>query len=322
MSVRVSADLVLDRSAAFEAIVEEMSIALLRAGMYLRPGADGSVREGGVEVGRVVRWKAPEEIVLEWHAAAWQPGELTSLEMRFEPVDQGTRVTVEDHGMGQSAGGRPGRGAGDAWRPCPRRGPCDCPAWQAARLLSGAAQDAARAWILPVPGPDILDVTWDLRQTFCDLGAALWRLSRFRDTAATGGLPPARLDEPGSHIYRAGGAAERTGAFLRDREVLEHVRHCVARGLPPGGDPRKGPAAVTAALELADSAAMAYRIVGRSPSGTAAERDDIVGAFMRVTDNLDAAVRNLSTCVDSAGLRGRGPGLAVEWILNKSFETT
>jgi len=176
-------------------------------------------------------------------------------------------------------------------------GACDCPAWQAARLLSGAAQDAARAWTLPVPGPDILDVTWDLRQTFCDLGAALWRLSRFRDTAATGGPPPARLDQPGSHVYRAGSAAERTGAFLRDREVLEHVRHCVARGLPPGGDPRNGPPAVTAALELADSAAMAYRIVGRSPSGTAAERDDIVGAFMRVTDNLDAAVRNLSACV-------------------------
>jgi hypothetical protein len=178
-------------------------------------------------------------------------------------------------------------------------GACDCPAWQAARLLSGAAQDAARAWILPVPGPDILDVTWDLRQTFCDLGAALWRLSRFRDAAATGGLPPARLDEPGSHVYRAGSAAERTGAFLRDRQVLGHVRHCVARGLPVGGDPQKGPAAVTAALELADSAAMAYRIIGRSPSGTGAERDDAVGAFMRVTDNLDAAVRNLAVHVSS-----------------------
>ena len=176
-------------------------------------------------------------------------------------------------------------------------GACDCPAWQAARLLSGAAQDAARAWILPVPRADILDVTWDLRQTLCDLGVALWRLSRFRDAAATDGLPPARLDEPGSHIYRAGSAAERTGAFLRDREVVEHVRHCVARGLPVGGDPRNGPAAVTAALELADSAAMAYRIVGRSPSGTAAERDDAVGAFMRATDNLDAAVRNLAACV-------------------------
>jgi hypothetical protein len=173
-------------------------------------------------------------------------------------------------------------------------GACDSPAWQAARLLSGAAQDAARAWILPAPGADILDVTWDLHQTFRDLGAALRRLSRFRDETETGRLPPARLDEPGSHIYRAGSAAERTGAFLRDREVLEHVRHCVARGLPAGGDPQKGPAAVTAALELAGSAAMAYRIVGRTPSGTRAERDDAVGAFMRVTDNLDAAVRNLA----------------------------
>ena len=71
MGVRASVDLRLDQSAAFEAFVEELSFALSRLGMQFQPGNDGRVMEGAVEVGRVVRWQPPEEIVLEWHAADW-----------------------------------------------------------------------------------------------------------------------------------------------------------------------------------------------------------------------------------------------------------
>lgn len=170
----------------------------------------------------------------------------------------------------------------------------DFPPWQAARLVSGSAQDAARAWTEPVASTEILDVTWGLHQTFRDLSIALRRLSRFREKAEPDGQPAARLHEPGSHIYRAGTAAERAAAVLLDGEVLERVRHNAARRLPAGGDSGKGPAAVTAALELADAAAMAFRIVGTSPSGTLPERDHAVSAFMRVLDNLDVAVRNLA----------------------------
>jgi hypothetical protein len=176
-------------------------------------------------------------------------------------------------------------------------GTWDFPPWQAARLVSGAAQDAARAWIRPVAEADMLDVTWDLHQTFRGLGIALWRLSRFRDEAEPDGQLSARLHEPGSHTYRAGSAAERAAVVLCDGEVLEHARRNIARGLPVGGDPEKGSAAVTASLELADTAAMGYRIVGRALSGTVPERDDAVGAFMRVIDNLDVAVRNLAAHV-------------------------
>ncbi len=101
----------------------------------------------------------------------------------------------------------------------------------------------------------------------------------------------------GSHFYRAGSAAISAGTVLRDREVLRHVRHSIALGLPAGGDAAQGPPAVAAALELEDAAAMAFRIVGRSPSGTAADRDAAVGAFMRVADNLDAAVETLASHV-------------------------
>jgi len=109
MGVRTSVDLRLDRSSAFEAVVEEMSTALSRLGMQFQPGADGRVMEGVVEVGRVVRWQPPEEIVLEWHAADWQPAEVTSLGMRFEPVGDGTgsgAICWETKGMSWPAGSR------------------------------------------------------------------------------------------------------------------------------------------------------------------------------------------------------------------------
>jgi len=176
-------------------------------------------------------------------------------------------------------------------------GACDFPAWQAARLLSGAAQDAARAWMQPVAEADMPDVTWDLHQTFQGLGIALRRLSRLRDEAGPGGPPPSGLHEPGSHIHRAGSVMERAGAVLRDGGMLGHVRRNAARGMPTGGDPGKSPAAVTAALGLADAAVTGYMIVGRSVTGTVPDRDDAVGAFMRVTDNLDMAVRNLAAHV-------------------------
>ncbi len=60
--------------------------------------------EGAVEVGRVVRWQPPEEIVLEWHAADWQPAEVTSLELRFAPIEDGTRVTLEHRDWGNLLG--------------------------------------------------------------------------------------------------------------------------------------------------------------------------------------------------------------------------
>ena len=176
----------------------------------------------------------------------------------------------------------------------------DFPPWQAALLVSAAAQAAAHAWAKPVPADVILDVTWDLHQAFRDLGITLRRLSRLQQDTGPDGPPRTGLHEPGSHIYRAGSAAMDAGAVLRDREVLQHVRRAIALGRPAGGDPEQGPAAITAALELAGSAAMACRIVGTSPFGTATDRDAAVAAFMRAVDNLDAAVENLARRVANA----------------------
>jgi hypothetical protein len=163
--------------------------------------------------------------------------------------------------------------------------------WQAARLVSGAAQEAAHTWARHVPEAAILDVTWDLHETFRDLGTALQRLSQFRQEPES--IDPG-LHDPRIHIHLAGNAAGNAATVLRDREVLEHVRRSIAYGHPVGGDPRQADPAITAALELADAAAMAFRITGPSPAGTVLARDGTVGAFMRATDNLDAAVQNLA----------------------------
>jgi hypothetical protein len=123
-------------------------------------------------------------------------------------------------------------------------------------------------------------VTWDLQQALRDPGIALRRLSRYRPETEPDGQPRTVLHEPGTHISRAGNVLVNKGAVLRDREVLDAVRRHTARGLPAGGDPQNGSAVVIAALGLSDAAAMAYRIVGRSPSGTVKDRDAAVGAFM------------------------------------------
>ena len=121
-----------------------------------------------------------------------------------------------------------------------------------------------------------------------------WAAGTHRSRRLLSSTVTTKWEAPGSHIYRAGSATLDAGTVLRDREVLQHVRRNVAIGLPASAHPEQGPPAIAAALELADATAMACRIVGRSPSGTAIDRDAAVGAFVLVADNLDMAVENLA----------------------------
>jgi SAM-dependent methyltransferase len=95
MGIRTSIDLKLDPSSAFDAMVAELSTALSELGMKFEGGAQGRVLDGAKVVGRVIRWQPPENIALEWHRADWQPEEAAKVELRFEPVEIGTRVTLE-----------------------------------------------------------------------------------------------------------------------------------------------------------------------------------------------------------------------------------
>jgi len=95
MGIRTSIDLKLDPPSAFDALVGELSTSLSELGMKFEPGVHGRILESTTEVGRVTCWQPHEKIALEWHGANWQPGEATTVELRFEPIEGGTRVTLE-----------------------------------------------------------------------------------------------------------------------------------------------------------------------------------------------------------------------------------
>ena len=72
------------------------------------PGPEGRLVEtlpsGKVfEIGRVRAWEPPQDggagrLVFGWRQASFAPGQDTEVEVRFEPVGQETRVTVEHRG--------------------------------------------------------------------------------------------------------------------------------------------------------------------------------------------------------------------------------
>jgi uncharacterized protein YndB with AHSA1/START domain len=50
------------------------------------------------EIGRVRVWEPGRRLVLEWRLRNFKPGEVTEVEVRFEPSGEGTRVTLEHRG--------------------------------------------------------------------------------------------------------------------------------------------------------------------------------------------------------------------------------
>jgi len=85
---------------SFEVFIEDLTVALTQGGMAFETGTNGRITEGEFEVGRVITWIPGELIHLQWHQADWEPGEVTNVEMRFEPISDGTRLTLEHSGWG------------------------------------------------------------------------------------------------------------------------------------------------------------------------------------------------------------------------------
>ncbi|MBV8684529.1 MAG: SRPBCC family protein [Caulobacteraceae bacterium] len=50
------------------------------------------------EIGKVKIWSPPERLVFSWRQATFAPDQDTEVEVRFEPVGEETRVTVEHRG--------------------------------------------------------------------------------------------------------------------------------------------------------------------------------------------------------------------------------
>jgi uncharacterized protein YndB with AHSA1/START domain len=71
--------------------------------LAFEPGPDGRLVErlpsGSVfEIGRVRVWDRPSRLIFGWRQASFEPHQSTEVHVRFEPVGDETRVTVEHFG--------------------------------------------------------------------------------------------------------------------------------------------------------------------------------------------------------------------------------
>lgn len=110
VSLRVAAD----PARAFEVFTSEIGLwwrpnALFRftprsPGVLAFEGGEGgrfveTLPNGNVfEIGRIKVWAPGERLVFGWRKASFAPDQDTEVEVRFEPVGQETRVTVEHRG--------------------------------------------------------------------------------------------------------------------------------------------------------------------------------------------------------------------------------
>ena len=99
---------------AFEAFTQEIGAWWRPNTLFqLTPRGDGVLRfkggEGGslvtmlpsgkeFEIGRVTAWVPGQRLAFTWRQATFTPAQVTQVDVRFEPVGDETRVTVEHRG--------------------------------------------------------------------------------------------------------------------------------------------------------------------------------------------------------------------------------
>lgn len=72
--------------------------------LAFEPGEGGRLTEtlanGKVfEIGRITAWEPPARLVFSWRQASFPPDLQTEVEVKFEPVGEETRVSVEHRGF-------------------------------------------------------------------------------------------------------------------------------------------------------------------------------------------------------------------------------
>jgi uncharacterized protein YndB with AHSA1/START domain len=74
-------------------------------GRLLETYADNDV----FEIGRVLAWERPDRLVFEWRQEGFAPTDQTEVEVLFEAVAQGTRVTINHRGWDALPADHPAR---------------------------------------------------------------------------------------------------------------------------------------------------------------------------------------------------------------------
>ena len=111
-SLRLSTTVPLDVHAAFDALADELALALARRGLRFEPGPEGRVLEGEQEVGRVLEWEprgtAPRAR-LEWRGASWQADAVAQVVLRVDPAFDAATLCLELSGLDAALGWEPAR---------------------------------------------------------------------------------------------------------------------------------------------------------------------------------------------------------------------
>jgi uncharacterized protein YndB with AHSA1/START domain len=121
-SVTVTTVVAADPRRTFALFTDDVDVWWRRGPRYRFGGArEGRMRftggrlveelDGGevYEVGRVSVWEPGARLVFGWRGRGFAPDETTEVEVRFEPVSGGTRVTVEHRGWARLAKDHPER---------------------------------------------------------------------------------------------------------------------------------------------------------------------------------------------------------------------
>ena len=92
-------------------------------GIRFDPGPDGRLVEvwdaatgEGYEMGRVLVWEPPTRLVFAFRTVVFPPDVPTEVEVRFEPRDGGTWVTLEHHGLDRLPPDLADRFVANAWK--------------------------------------------------------------------------------------------------------------------------------------------------------------------------------------------------------------
>ena len=88
---------------AFRVFTQEIDAWWRRGPRYRKRDGEmrldaGGLAEGGEQIGRVLEWQPGARLLIELWTWNFRPGERTEVEVRFEAIGDGTRVTVEHRG--------------------------------------------------------------------------------------------------------------------------------------------------------------------------------------------------------------------------------
>lgn len=93
-TISVNIDVALEPQAAFDALVDEIALALHDAGLNLTPGSNGQLADETGVIARVVGWEPGKRFSLRWNPTEWGGANGCEIEMRVDAIGNGAKINV------------------------------------------------------------------------------------------------------------------------------------------------------------------------------------------------------------------------------------